>query len=109
MSIRRRLGHDHVGISRYPEHACDVADPAGSAHDRAEFGELLRSVSDAILTELTARQRTVLTAIAVNGVPTATLAEELDTTPGAIYKSLHDARAKMRRITAAPTSAAAGA
>lgn len=100
VSIRRRLGHDRVGISRHPEHACDVADPAGSAHDRAEFGELLHSVSEVIINQLTARQRTVLTAIAINGVSTATLADELDTTPGAIYKSLHDARAKIRLITA---------
>jgi hypothetical protein len=34
MSIRRRVGHDRVGISSHPELACDVADPGRSAHER---------------------------------------------------------------------------
>jgi DNA-directed RNA polymerase specialized sigma24 family protein len=37
-----------------------------------------------------------LFAVAVNGVSTAELADELDTTTGAIYKSLHDARRRLR-------------
>jgi RNA polymerase sigma-70 factor, ECF subfamily len=97
-SIRRRIGHDRVGISRHPEQACDIADPGRSAQDRAEFSELLGDVAEAMIFELTPRQRTVLTAIAINGRPAATVAEELRTTPGAIYKSLHDARGKLRRL-----------
>ncbi len=96
VSIRRRLGRDRVGISRDPDSAFGVADPAQSTHDVVETQELLETVSEAMVDELTTLQRTVLTAIAINGVTTETLADELHTTPGAIYKSLHDARVKLR-------------
>jgi RNA polymerase sigma-70 factor, ECF subfamily len=33
----------------------------------------------------------------LNGVPIDVLAERLDTTRGALYKTLHDARQKLRR------------
>ena len=50
-------------------------------------------VGELIVSRLTAHQRTVL--IAIDGVPTATLAAELDTTRGALYKTLHVARKKL--------------
>jgi RNA polymerase sigma-70 factor (ECF subfamily) len=96
VSIRRRLGHDRVGISREPDLALDVPDPARSAHDRLESRELLRLVTATIADQLTPRQRTVLIATAINGVPATTLANQLHTTPGAVYKTLHDARRKLR-------------
>jgi RNA polymerase sigma-70 factor, ECF subfamily len=101
VSIRRRLGHDRIGISKDPDHALLVADPGPSVHDRAEARELLRQVCDLMVDQLTARQRTVLTRVAVDGVSTATLAGELDMSSGAIYKSLHDARVKLRSHVAA--------
>lgn len=101
VSIRRRLGHDHVGISRCPERALEVPDPGHCTQDRVELRELLHDVSDGIAQQLTARQRTVLIAAAINGVSPRTLAGELHTTPGAIYKSLHDARVKLRSALAA--------
>jgi RNA polymerase sigma-70 factor (ECF subfamily) len=61
------------------------------------MSELLQNVSDCITDQLTVRQRTVLVGVAINGAPTETLAGELHSTPGAIYKSLHDARAKLKR------------
>jgi RNA polymerase sigma-70 factor (ECF subfamily) len=100
-TIRRRLGRDRVGISSHPELVLDVADPGASAHERAESREVLRTVGAVMNDELSSRQRTVLTAIAVNDDAPATVAEELQTTPGAIYKSLHDARVKVR-LAAAP-------
>lgn len=100
VSIRRRRGRDRVGISWDPECALLIADPGRSAQELVETRELLRTVSDLVVNKLTARQRTVLIAIAVNGVSTNTLAGELHTTPGAIYKSLHDARAKLRPLLA---------
>jgi RNA polymerase sigma-70 factor, ECF subfamily len=39
----------------------------------------------------------VLVALALNGVPIDVLAERLNTTRGALYKTLHDARRKLRR------------
>ena len=45
---------------------------------------------------LTPHQRRVLVALALNGVPIDVLAERLNTTRGALYKTLHDARRKLR-------------
>jgi RNA polymerase sigma-70 factor (ECF subfamily) len=61
-----------------------------------EQREALHAVTDGIEQALTARQRDVLLALAVNGVPIDVLAERLDTTRGALYKTLHDARRKLR-------------
>ena len=63
----------------------------------AEQSELLRAVEHAIATALTPHQREVLVALAVNGVPIDVLAERTGSTRGALYKSLHDARRKLRR------------
>jgi RNA polymerase sigma-70 factor (ECF subfamily) len=93
VSIRRRLGRDRVTDD--PERAFDFPDPGCSPQERAEVQELLQEVSDLIVGQLTVRQRTVLIAIAIDGVSIAALAIELDTTPGAIYKTLHDARRKL--------------
>jgi RNA polymerase sigma-70 factor, ECF subfamily len=38
----------------------------------------------------------VLVAVTLNGVPIDVLAERLNTTRGALYKTLHDARRKLR-------------
>jgi RNA polymerase sigma-70 factor (ECF subfamily) len=38
----------------------------------------------------------VLVALALNGVPIDVLAERLSTSRGALYKTLHDARRKLR-------------
>jgi RNA polymerase sigma-70 factor (ECF subfamily) len=62
----------------------------------AELGELLGAVGDAIAHELTPHQRSVLVALAVDGVPIDVLADRLGSTRGALYKTLHDARRKLR-------------
>jgi RNA polymerase sigma-70 factor, ECF subfamily len=62
----------------------------------AEQSELLDAVRRAIESELTPRQREVLVALALNGVPIDVLAQRLGTTRGALYKTLHDARRKLR-------------
>jgi RNA polymerase sigma-70 factor, ECF subfamily len=63
----------------------------------AEQSELLATLQRAISEVLTEHQRRVLVALALNGVPIDVLAERLDTTRGALYKTLHDARQKLRR------------
>jgi len=63
----------------------------------AEQGELLAALQHAIDTVLTPHQRLVLVALALNGVPIDVLAERLDSSRGALYKTLHDARRKLRR------------
>ncbi len=62
----------------------------------AEQSELLATVQAAINQILTPHQRRVLVALALNGVPIDVLAERLNTTRGALYKTLHDARRKLR-------------
>ena len=64
--------------------------------ETAEQGALLAAIQEGIETALTTRQRTVLVALALNGVPIDVLAERLDTTRGALYKTVHDARRKLR-------------
>jgi RNA polymerase sigma-70 factor (ECF subfamily) len=63
----------------------------------AETHELLAAVRGAIDTELTPHQREVLVAVALNEVPIDVLADRLGSTRGALYKTLHDARQKLRR------------
>jgi RNA polymerase sigma-70 factor (ECF subfamily) len=64
--------------------------------EEVEQGELLASLQRAIAEVLTPHQRRVLVALALNGVPIDVLAERLATTRGALYKTLHDARRKLR-------------
>jgi len=64
--------------------------------DEAEQSELLRTLQTAVDEALTPHQREVLVALALNGVPIDVLAERLETTRGALYKVLHDARRKLR-------------
>ena len=65
--------------------------------EEAEQSELLATLQQGIADALTPHQRRVLTALALNDVPIDVLAERLNTTRGALYKTLHDARRKLRR------------
>jgi len=65
--------------------------------DAAEQSELLACVGAGIAEALTPHQRRVLVALTLDGVPIDVLADRLGTTRGALYKTLHDARAKLRR------------
>lgn len=82
---------------RWPAHA----DPGPSPHDDAESAHLLGAIRDLIASELTPHQREVLVAITLDGVPIDVLAERLATSRGALYKTLHDARRKLRARLAA--------
>jgi RNA polymerase sigma-70 factor (ECF subfamily) len=63
----------------------------------AEQSELLTMLQIAIAEALTPHQRRVLIALALNGVPIDVLAERLNSNRGALYKTLHDARQKLRK------------
>ena len=67
----------------------------------AEAAELLTAVRDAIAQDLTAHQRAVLVAVVLEGVPIDVLADRLGTTRGALYKTIHDARRRLRVALAA--------
>ena len=66
----------------------------------AQTAELFASLRDAIASMLTPHQREVFTALALNEVPIDVLAERRSTSRGALYKTLHDARRKLRRALA---------
>jgi len=72
-------------------------DPAREAEWRDLLGALHRAVDD----KLTARQRAVFIAIVLNGVPLDTLVIEMASNRNAIYKTLFDARRKLRAALAA--------
>ncbi len=84
-----------------PESWSLFADRGSSPEDDAEQSELLREIREATESVLTPHQRRVLVAIALNGVPIDVLAERLGSTRGALYKTLHDARQKLRAHLAA--------
>ena len=76
-------------------------DRCPSAQQVVESNELLEALRIAIATMLTPHQREVFSALALNGVPIDVLAERTSTTRGALYKTLHDARRKLREALAA--------
>jgi RNA polymerase sigma-70 factor, ECF subfamily len=84
-----------IDEERWPE----IPDRGLSAHERLEQEELLRALQRAVRTELTPHQREVFCALALNGVPIDVLAERLGSARGALYKTLHDARRKLRDAT----------
>ena len=73
-----------------------LLDPGASPHDQAQRTELMSAIREGIEACLTPHQRNVLVALALNAVPIDVLAERLGTTRGALYKTLHDARRKLR-------------
>jgi RNA polymerase sigma-70 factor, ECF subfamily len=72
-----------------------------TAQQSVETTERLTALGEAIERELTPHQREVLVALALNDVPIDVLAERLNTTRGALYKTLHDGRRRLRNALAA--------
>jgi RNA polymerase sigma-70 factor (ECF subfamily) len=95
VKLRRRAWQGRE-VPLEPETWGIFASSAATPEGEALQGELLQAVQDGIDEALTPRQREVLVALAVNGVPIDVLAERLGSTRGALYKTLHDARAKLR-------------
>ncbi|HKC21212.1 MAG TPA: sigma-70 family RNA polymerase sigma factor [Gaiellaceae bacterium] len=79
-----------------PEQWTGLSSGAPSPAATVEQRDLLARLQHAIHKELTPHQRQIVVAIALNGVPIDVLAERLNTTRGALYKTLHDARRKLR-------------
>jgi RNA polymerase sigma-70 factor (ECF subfamily) len=91
-----------------PDVIVAMAGGQGSLEHEIEQGELLRCVCAAVNDLLSARQRRVLLALAVDGRSPETVAAEIGATVGAVYKGLHDARRKLRAHLRASGFAAAG-
>ena len=100
VKIRRRAWQGRE-VPLEPEGWSLLADGGATPQEDAETAEQLSGLQDAIKTELTPHQREVLVAVTLNGVPIDVLAERLNTTRGALYKTIHDARHKLRGALAA--------
>jgi RNA polymerase sigma-70 factor (ECF subfamily) len=93
--LRRRAWQEREVVLE-PEAWPRMADAGQSPEDQAEARELMQALRQSIDVCLTDHQREVLVALALNGVPLDVLTERLNTTRGALYKTLHDARRKLR-------------
>ncbi|MGH3153110.1 MAG: RNA polymerase sigma factor [Streptosporangiaceae bacterium] len=67
----------------------------------AQQRDLIAAVRRAVEQELTGRQRRVFVAIVVDEIPLDALAAQLGSTRNAIYKTMFDARRKLRAVLAA--------
>jgi RNA polymerase sigma-70 factor (ECF subfamily) len=94
VTLRRRAWRDRE-VSLAPELWDVVADRGGSPLQQVEDDELRTALRSGI-EALTPHQRDVLVAVALEQVPIDVLAERLGTNRGALYKTLHDARRKLR-------------
>jgi RNA polymerase sigma-70 factor (ECF subfamily) len=95
VKARRRAWHGRE-VALEPQGWPLIADASPGTEHTVEELELLTAIGDAVRTALTPHQREVFAALALNGVPIDVLAERLGSTRGALYKTLHDARRKLR-------------
>ena len=77
-----------------------LADTAPAALDVLHNADLIDKIRRVVRDDLTERQRLVFESVTLESVPIDVLAERLGSNRGAIYKTLHDARAKLRRVLA---------
>jgi RNA polymerase sigma-70 factor (ECF subfamily) len=95
VKVRRRAWHGRE-IPLEDDGWAKLPDGGASPGEHAETSELMVAVRKAIAEVLTPHQRATLVALTLDGVPIDVLAERLGTTRGALYKTLHDARKKLR-------------
>jgi len=95
VKIRRRAWQGRE-IQLEPESWALLAQSGAGPHADLETAELLAGLQAAIKTKLSAHQREVLVAVTLNDIPIDVLAERLNTIRGALYKTIHDARHKLR-------------
>jgi RNA polymerase sigma-70 factor (ECF subfamily) len=101
--IRRRRGHTREVPSDSDEWEPERTRSEDEDPQRLlEVGEMARRVGQLIADELTAHQREVLVALTIEETPAKDLAAQLHSTPGALYKTLHDARGKLRASLEVP-------
>ena len=95
VTLRRRAWQDRE-VLLDPQSWAFLPDRGEQPHQHAEDAEILAAVGQGIAA-LTPHQRNVMVALTINDVPIDVLAQRLGTTRGALYKTLHDARRKLRR------------
>jgi RNA polymerase sigma-70 factor (ECF subfamily) len=92
----RRMAWRDRELPRPPEDWVAMADPDGRPEAAAEHAELLAALRTAVDEVLTPHQREVVLTVVAGRVPLDVLAERRGTTRGALYKTIHDARRKLR-------------
>jgi RNA polymerase sigma-70 factor, ECF subfamily len=92
----RRTAWRDRELPRPPEDWVALADPDGRPETAAEQAELLAALRAGVAEVLTPHQREVLLTVVAGRVPLDVLAERRGTTRGALYKTVHDARRKLR-------------
>jgi RNA polymerase sigma-70 factor (ECF subfamily) len=85
--------HREVCLAELPA----ATDQRPSPEQQAEAGELAAAVSAALDTALTVHQRRIAVALLIDEIPVDVLADRLGTTRGALYKTLHEARNRIRQ------------
>jgi RNA polymerase sigma-70 factor (ECF subfamily) len=95
VKLRRRAWQGRE-VPLEPEAWSQLASAGSGPAEDAEQAQLIAEVRRGIEEVLTPHQREILVALALNGVPIDVLAERLGTTRGALYKTLHDGRRKLR-------------
>lgn len=100
VKVRRRAWQGRE-LPLEPESWALIADSASTPQQDTETAELFAALQEAIESDLSPHQREVLVAVTLNDVPIDVLAERLTTTRGALYKTIHDARRKLRAALAA--------
>jgi RNA polymerase sigma-70 factor (ECF subfamily) len=97
VAVRRHAWHGRETLPAGAGALALLADRAQGLAENSETRALLADIVTAIGL-LTQHQRDVLLALAVDGVPIDVLADRLSTTRGALYKTLHDARTRLRGL-----------
>jgi RNA polymerase sigma-70 factor, ECF subfamily len=97
----RRRAWQRKEVVLEPQSWPAFADSGASTARQAEGAELLRELQRGVRESLTPHQRDVFVALALNEVPIDVLSERMGTTRGALYKTLHDARRRLRAELAA--------
>lgn len=93
VEVRRNMWrHREVPLEQLP----DPPSAGGSPEQYVEGTEFVTAVSDALDDVLTPHQRRVVIALLVDNVPVDVLADRLNSTRNALYKTLHDARRRLR-------------
>ena len=99
VKVRRRAWQGRE-VPLEPETWALIAEDRSTPHQDVETREQFTALRSAIESDLSRHQREVLVAVTLNDVPIDVLAERLNTTRGALYKTIHDARRKLRAALA---------